>query len=511
MKQHTATDRIIFGLKVKQLRVERKQSFADLAAATGMSLSYLNEIEKGKKFPKQDKVENLAKALGTDVEWLTNGRLGRHLAPIESLLRSNFLNELPLDIFGIELNKVVEIVANAPVRVAAFISALLELSHSYNLREEHFFFGALRAYLSLHENFFPELEEAVVAFSNKFGLPPERPLQPAQLADILQSEYGYSIKTDGLSGQSSLNGFRALYLPQNKSLLLQEGLLPHQATFQFGKELAFNYLQLGERASTSSLLNPRSFEEVINHSKAIYFSAALHLPLAAFSKSVEQFFAADRWQPNFFLQIMERYAVTPETLYHRLTNVIPHKFGFSRLFFLRFVQQAEDERFVIDRELHLDRHGYPSANASDEHYCRRWISARMLSEFYEKPGKSGVQNGQANSSETGIAVEVQRSRYYSTDDTYLCISLVRKNHAEPERNVCVTLGLLINDELRSFCNWVDDPDISDRLVNATDERRTTIDYRDRAAEPIVVQRRERLRDIKTAIEALEAEQHELSK
>ncbi|MCH9024924.1 MAG: hypothetical protein IH931_06280, partial [candidate division Zixibacteria bacterium] len=44
------------------------------------------------------------------------------LAPVGDLLKSNFLNELPLDLFGIELSKVVEIIANAPIRVGAFIS-----------------------------------------------------------------------------------------------------------------------------------------------------------------------------------------------------------------------------------------------------------------------------------------------------------------------------------------------------------------------------------------------------
>ena len=55
--------RIIFGLKVKQLRQDKGLSFAELAKATGMSVSYLNEIEKGKKFPKDDKVAALALAL----------------------------------------------------------------------------------------------------------------------------------------------------------------------------------------------------------------------------------------------------------------------------------------------------------------------------------------------------------------------------------------------------------------------------------------------------------------
>lgn len=496
MKNTSTTDRIIFGLKVKQLRLKKKLSFAELSSATGMSLSYLNEIEKGKKFPKEDKVSVLARVLDTDVADLTNGKLGRHLAPVESLLRSNFLNELPLDLFGIELNKVVELVAGAPVRVAAFISTLLELSRSYNLREENFYFGALRSYLELHENFFPDIEAAVETFSAKHNLPASRPLAPRILADILEGSYGYKIETDALAKDAELGKFRSVFLPNSKRLLLQEGLKSHQATFQYGKELAFNYLKLGERANTSSLLDARSFEEVINHSKAIYFSAALHLPLAQFAEEVESFFAAANWDEAGFMRFLQRYNVNPETLYHRLTNVIPHRFGFSQLFFLRFVHNPGENHFAIDRELHLDQGMHPRGNSSNEHYCRRWLSTRMLLEIEQDDYRSSnVDEGQV--------VRVQRSRFFGTGDEYLCISIARKNYPRAGKNVSATLGLLVNDELRKFCNWIDDPVIPVREVNATCERCPIQDCAERVAAPIVLEKKERLQRIKSSIETLD--------
>ncbi|MEO0877675.1 MAG: helix-turn-helix transcriptional regulator, partial [Bacteroidota bacterium] len=92
--------RIIFGLKIKQLRQEKGLSFAELAKATGMSVSYLNEIEKGKKFPKGDKISVLATTLNIEEEILLSTEMGPRLAPVKELLQSNFLNELPLDLFG---------------------------------------------------------------------------------------------------------------------------------------------------------------------------------------------------------------------------------------------------------------------------------------------------------------------------------------------------------------------------------------------------------------------------
>ena len=107
MSSKTQNERIVFGLKVKQLRQGRNLSFADLAKKAGMSVSYLNEIEKGKKYPKEDKIHQIATALNVELTELTSPVLGQNLEPVNQLLQSNFLNELPLDLFGIELSKVV--------------------------------------------------------------------------------------------------------------------------------------------------------------------------------------------------------------------------------------------------------------------------------------------------------------------------------------------------------------------------------------------------------------------
>ena len=48
--------KLIFGLKMKQLRSGKDLSLFKLSKQTGLSKSYLNEIEKGKKYPKTDKI-----------------------------------------------------------------------------------------------------------------------------------------------------------------------------------------------------------------------------------------------------------------------------------------------------------------------------------------------------------------------------------------------------------------------------------------------------------------------
>lgn len=488
MKAKTANERIIFGLKVKQLRQEKGLSFAELSKMAGMSLSYINEIEKGKKFPKKDKVANLAKALDTTAAQLTNDQLDRNLAPITQLLQSNFLNELPLELFGIELSKVAELIAQAPTRVGAFISTLLELSRSYALREENFYFAALRSYLELHDNYFPELEEAVEEFTKKNNLPSVRPLPPRTLAKLLEDKYGYTIVANGLEDHPDLAMLRSVYSPKDNKLLLNGHLTPVQRGFQFGKELAFNYLKLTERANTSSLLRSRVFEEVLNHSKATYFSVALHIPLEPFTASVREFFNQANWNAAAFLSLIQQYNATPEMFYHRLTNVLPQFFGLQELFFLRFLHDPETETFTVDKELHLHRRHHPHENGLFEHYCRRWVSLSLL---------QGMDAGADD-----LKIDAQRSKYFGTEDEYLCLTLARTNYPKPGKNVSVTLGLLYNDALRNTIAWAEDTAIPQRIVNTTCERCPIEDCAERAAAPIIVQKRDQLRRVKAALKEL---------
>ena len=62
--------KIIFGLKIRQLRLDKKLSLSEVAEKSGLSISYLNEIEKGKKYPKTEKIMALSDALNIDYDSL---------------------------------------------------------------------------------------------------------------------------------------------------------------------------------------------------------------------------------------------------------------------------------------------------------------------------------------------------------------------------------------------------------------------------------------------------------
>lgn len=493
MSQKSPNERIIFGLKIKQLRQARGHNFADFAKQTGMSISYLNEIEKGKKFPKGDKITLLATALGVEAEELTSLELDKNLGPVADLLSSNFLNELPLDLFDIDLAKVVEIIANAPLKVGAFISTLVELSRNYALAEENFYFGALRAYLELNNNYFEEIEQAVADFAECNNLPNEPHVPVDLLARFLENLYGYTIIENGLVDYPELSDIRSVYLPKAKKLLLNAKLNDMQKAFQFGKELGFNYLGLKERANTASLLRVHSFEEVLSHFKAGYFSAALLLNREAFNRDMAAFFEQPRWDGEFILNMLRKYQASPEMLFQRMTNVLPRFFGLEKIFLLRFLQTPATGQFKMDKELHLNRRHQSHGNAFNEHYCRRWLAISLLQELsqMQQAGKY-----------TGALVGVQRSHYHDTKDEYLCFTVARPAPSA-NQNVSITVGILVDGELRQRVRFLDDPSISRREVNTTCERCPIQNCAERAALPTVLEAKERRKQVQKALKELE--------
>lgn len=485
MSSKQLNDKIIFGLKVRQLRQEQNMSFAEFAKATGMSVSYLNEIEKGKKYPKDDKITTLAVALNVSTSVLTSASLPRSLAPVQDLLQSNFLQELPLDMFGVELPKVVEIIANAPSKVGAFIATLVDLSRNYALAESNFYFGALRSYLEMHNNYFEELEAAVEVFVKAHHLPTGMAIHPNSLQRILEDDYDYTVLKDGLKAYPELSALRALYVPKTGTLMLNQNLSSAQQCFQLGKELGFNYLQLKNRAFTSSLLEVENFEQVLSHFKAGYFSAALLINRQSFIEDLKHFFANPRWDADWLPNLLKKYDATPEMLFQRMTNLLPQYFGIEDIFIFRFVHRPSSGQMKMDKELHLNRRHRPHSNSLKEHYCRRWLSFSLMGELKD---------------EESFKIGIQHSRYLQTEDNYLCISMATT--VAPDRMVSVTLGILQNEMTREKIKFSNDPSIPVKTVHTTCERCPLKDCAERAADPVVVREKDKFKKVMARVDKL---------
>jgi hypothetical protein len=175
---------------------------------------------------------------------------------------------------------------------------------------------------------------------------------------------------------------------------------------------------------------------------------------------------------------MTQYDVSPEMFMQRLTTLLPRHFGLQSLFFLRFDQTNATSPYVLTKELHLARLHNPHGNELNEHYCRRWVSLRLVDEARALP--------EPDTAAVPVTVAgAQRSRYFGTDDEYLCFTLARAG-TPTQPAISVTVGLRCDDGLRAQVRFLADPALPFRIVNETCERCPIPDCESRAAEPIEI-------------------------
>ena len=180
--------------------------------------------------------------------------------------------------FGIRENNLIDIIANAPAKVNAFISTIIKISQNYNLTRESFFLASLRSYQEAHNNYFEEIETDVEKFAKSYHIDLSKRITAADLEEILIEEFGYTIDDKELSKYDNLSVLRNIYIPKNKTLLIDENISEAQKTFIYAKELAYNYLKTEDRLYTFPWVKFENFDQVLNNFIASYFAGALIIP-----------------------------------------------------------------------------------------------------------------------------------------------------------------------------------------------------------------------------------------
>lgn len=484
--------KLILGLKLRQLRVEKGMSLATLADATGISISYLNEIEKGKKLPKPDKIAVLANILEVSYDWLISMKMSKKLAPIAEILQSKMMKEVLLDVFGIDKSQLLDLLARVPVKLNAFLNTVIEISRNYGMRVENFYFSALRSYQEMHENYFEDIEDAVDRFQKENLI--SSVVEWEALRDILEQRYHCRVEEDGLSNQPELKELRSVYLPGKfPRLLLNVNLNRTQKAFILARELGFQFLNLTERPYTTSWVTFDSFEQVLNNFKASYFASALMLNRQILVERLLTLFNNPSFNASDWTRLHEDFKVSPEILTQRLTNLLPRFFGIQELFFLRFSHRNGTEDFELTKEMHLAGLHNPHANMMHEHYCRRWISINILRNLSGQM-KKGIYH-------TPLCY-AQRSRYFGNEKEYLILTFAKPSLEGSGINHSISIGLLLSSQLKKKVLFWNDPSIPIRMVGETCQRCPATDCAERVAEPVVLIKEQKFSSMKTALAAL---------
>ncbi|GGG45391.1 helix-turn-helix domain-containing protein [Bizionia arctica] len=480
--------KLIFGLKLKQKRSEKNLSLFGLSKLSGLSKSYLNEIEKGKKYPKPDKISILSEKLDIPYDQMVSLKLDKNLAPIGEILKSKILKEIPLELFGIKESNLIDIVANAPAKVNAFISTIIEIAQNYNFSRESFYLASVRSFQEANNNYFDDIEQSVLAFAKAYQIDLMQPITSTELEEILIEEFGYTINQTELDKHQALDNLRSVFVPKTKTLLLANRMDEAQRTFIYAKELAYNFLEYKERLYTFSWIKFENFDQVLNNFYASYFAGALILPKEILTQKLNSLFSKKTFDENLFLDIIQSFNASPESFYQRLTNILPEEFNIQNLFFLRFTHRKDSEKFHLKKELHLSHQHSPTANETNEHYCRRWVSLNVLKEI--------------STSKKDHIFDMQISNYPSDNMSYLILSSATKDPFREHYFRSISIGLLIDKQLKKKLNFLAHTKILKQDVGVTCERCAIKDCEVRQAPAIRLEIQAKNKQIELVVEDL---------
>lgn len=477
--------KLIFGLKLKQIRTDKNLSLFGLSKLTGLSKSYLNEIEKGKKYPKTDKIAILSEKLDVPYDHFVSLKLDKNLAPIGELLRSKVLKEIPLELFGIKESNLIDIVSNAPAKVNAFISTIIEIAQHYNFSKESFYLASVRSFQEANNNYFDELEQQVLKFAKAYHINLAEPIRSKELEEILIEEFGYTINNTELDTHKELHDLRSIFIPKTKILLLANHIDEAQRIFIYAKEIAFNFLEISERLYTFSWIKFENFDQVLNNFYASYFAGALVIPRESITQKLTELFSKESYNNQDFITLINSYNASPESFYQRLTNIIPKDFNIHNLFFLRFTYKKGSDKFQLKKELHLSHQHSPRANEVNEKYCRRWMSLKVLQDI-SKGKKDHVFN-------------MQISNYPADNMQYLILSSATKDPFKDNYYRSISIGLLINRQLKNKIAFINNKDIKTHDVGVTCERCAIANCKERKAPPIELEKAEKNTEIENVV------------
>ncbi|MBP7997617.1 MAG: ImmA/IrrE family metallo-endopeptidase [Chloroflexi bacterium] len=485
---------IIFGMKVRQARIEAGLSLTEYAELCELSPSYVTEIEKGKKYPRPNKIRKMAEVLGKEYDEMVSIKLDSSLTYLERALASPLVHRFPFDEFGLEASDLVSLLTRAPDKASALLHTALEIGRQYDLKQEHFFRAMLRSYQEIHENYFEELEDAAANFAQEHGIDRHQLLHLAELEGILHEKYGYTLDRINLAENPALAGYRSVYVKKKRPrLLLNPSLHPWQLKFLLARELGYQYLGLQERSTVSTPDEVGSFAQVYNDFQASYFGGAILMPPGPIIERLHTFFSLSHWSPETLRHMLTQFEVTPEMLLYRFCELIPQFFGL-KIHFLRFHNVGG--RYRLTKQLNLNEIRLPSGLSLREHYCRRWLTVRLLREL------EGDENAAAFSDT--FHIDVQISEYLDSHEKFMCLGFARPLVLSPHLGSSVTLGFRMDSDLEKTIKFLHDPTIHHTIISETCERcpLTEEQCHLRAAEPVLYRQEEQKKARQQAVSQL---------
>ena len=439
----------------------------------------------GKKYPKAEKLNQIAERLGVSYDYLVSQKLDQRRHYLARVLESEALKKFPFHLFGMRAHDVVQLIPDAPQEGSALIRALVQTARSYDLRIEDFFHTALRCYQEMHHNYFEEIEQEVERYRKKSKWKEDENFSASMLYEALSKQFNFEIDETGLEKSKSLASVRSIWLPGKPDrLLINSQFNEKQKAFLAAREIGYRVLGLKERGHCSPDIEVESFEQVLNAFKASYFASSLFMSGERLYADLKSFFQNKTWQPEAFLKLMKGYFATSESFFYRLSEIMPHYFDVKQLHFLRFDKSLQDSHYTLTKQLNMSEVPIPTGLDLNEHFCRRWLSVKNIRDL--SLGKE--------TKEQRVVCDAQRSRFISGTQSFFCICVARPLVLPKNSLSSVTIGFRINGNLRKHIAFIDDPALSEEEIGETCERCRLLpeECSQRAADPRIFRKEQKI-------------------
>jgi XRE family transcriptional regulator, fatty acid utilization regulator len=487
----------ILGLKLKRFREARHLTLRELGDRAGLSTSYLAEIEAGKKYPKLDKILQMAEGLGCSYEELISTKLDSEFDALQAFLSSPAVHNFPFDLFGLRTGELMKLITRSPHEISALLRALHDVASQYNIGATHFLRAALRSYQELTGNYYAPIEEAADRFRREIGGPPTAGWNSDALRAWVARHCVADIDEQLLGERPALRTVRALRLMDPPRLLLNPHLSEFQKAFVLAREAGYHLLALKARSQTAPPDREDSFEQVLNDFQASYFAGAYLLPRDRVAADLKAFFRLPTWQPAALVTLLDKYQVTAETLMYRFSQLIGHEFGLQ-VHFLKF--SIESGRVRLLKQLNLSKLRIPSGIDADEHYCRRWLSTHLLVERIEWQRRHPARALKPT-------VRAQHSSFVDRpDEGFFCFGMALPEPLRPELDISLTVGFRADEVFRRTVRFAKDRTIPRTVLNGTCEHCSLPPEAcaDRAAPPVLYQQQLARAELQREVESLSA-------
>lgn len=491
-----ATLRLALSMKVARLRREQGLSLQALSDQSGLAISYLNEIERGKKFPKPDKILALARALGVEYQKLASPDLGEKLQPLAAALQSGLIEQLPLEVLGTSPAQLLELMGGDPRALSGALDLGAKIAQRFDLNLDDLLRAAVLSYLEQHKHFFGRLETEAAALAAACKLGRDGPPGLAALGDVLRRRWRCTLDPEALAADPDLAGLRSVTIEGPKPrLLVNPQLHPREQAFQIAREIGYRHLGLTPRPVSSPVLRAESYRHQVHEAEASYFAGALLLQRAEFSAGLHAFFASPRWDGEAFLRLMTSQGASPEMFMHRMSQLMLPEFGVEPQFYVRLEQQLDAAEVRVEKEIHYQPMRGIYSIELDEHYCRRWTSVRTLLAY------TAACRGKTR---PAPRVAIARSRMLGHGEEFLLLAIAYARDVPADVNSCVIVGFDLTDALRRTLRFWDDPAIPRFQEGFTCERCPLTDCTDRVAPPVLERQLSRRQRQIAAVEALQS-------